>query len=88
MAIFLVVPTTPANTLRDRMHTLQEADKIKFQSLPAGEYLVSYKGASQELSDALGISDGETSSGIVASINSYYGFASNNIWEWLSAHWD
>lgn len=88
MAIFMVVPTEPSELLRPHMESLQQAEKIKFQLLPRGEYFVSFKGASQELSDLLGISDGTKGSGVVASINSYYGYASNNLWEWLSAHWE
>ena len=88
MAIFLVVPTLPSEALQPHLKALQDEEKIKYHVLPRGEFLVSYKGASQELSDLLGISNGSIASGVVASINSYYGFAGNNIWEWLSAHWE
>lgn len=88
MAIFLVVPTTSSPALEPHLRALQDSEKIKFQQLPKGEFFVSYKGASQELSDLLGISDGSKGAGVVASINSYYGYASNNLWEWLSAHWE
>lgn len=88
MSIFLVVPTVTREELAPMLESLQGNGQLRFLALPKGEYLVSFKGTSQELSDILGISNGSKGAGIVAAVSSYYGFATNNIWEWMSAHWE
>ena len=57
--------------------------KDNFLKVGPGQWLVAGSGTSVDVSNILGITTGETSSGIVVSINSYYGRASTNIWEWL-----
>jgi hypothetical protein len=49
-----------------------------------GVWLVSGKGIAKDISDRLGISDGKTAQGIVLTVNGYWGYASNAIWEWLA----
>ena len=39
----------------------------------------------EELSAALGISDGTTSDGIIVKVDNYWGRATAGIWEWLTA---
>ncbi|MBE0508682.1 MAG: hypothetical protein IBX50_18520 [Marinospirillum sp.] len=86
MAIFLIVPTLPGDGISKAL----EAHKlnIPYYPLPHGEFLVSFKGTSKELSDLLGISEGKTGSAIVAAISSYFGRASTDIWEWVQVHWE
>lgn len=89
MAIFLVVPTmSDFPVLRTNLEKQQEGGSLKFFELPRGEFFVSFKGTSQELSDLLQISDGTAGSAIVSSVSSYYGRAGTNIWEWVQAHWE
>lgn len=81
MPVFVVIPTDEGKP--------EWADKAKEHfgnkcfELPRGEFLVSYDGTSNQLSDALGISSGESGSGIVIGLNSYWGFSSKHLWEWL-----
>lgn len=88
MAIFLVIPTTDPSTVKESLSGLREKDDLNFYELPRGEFIVSYKGTSQELSNLVGISDGAVTNAIVASVSSYYGRASTDIWEWVKAHWE
>lgn len=89
MAIFLVVPTIlNSGALTASMQAQQDQGRIKYFELPRGEFFVSYKGTSQELSDLLLITDGTSGSAIVSSVGSYYGRAGTNIWEWVQAHWE
>lgn len=89
MAIFLVVPTiSDSGALTASMQAQQDQGRIKYFELPRGEFFVSYKGTSQELSDLLQITDGTSGSAIVSSVGSYYGRAGTNIWEWVQAHWE
>jgi hypothetical protein len=50
--------------------------------------LVAGKGTAQDISNALGISEGTTASGIVSAMGSYYGRAPTNVWEWVKAKWE
>lgn len=89
MAIFLVVPTgNDAQALTSAIHSQQANDSIKYLELPHGEFFISFKGTSQELSDLLKITDGTSGSAVIVLAGSYYGRASANIWEWVNAHWE
>ena len=57
--------------------------KDNFLKLGPGLWFVAGDGTSVDVSNILGISTGDTGSVIVVSINSYYGRASTNTWEWL-----
>ena len=81
MANFIVIP------LSTDKESLNKAISEKFGNacycLSNGDWLVSYVGTSKQLSDDLGLSDGETGSAIVINFSGYWGYASNDIWEWL-----
>jgi hypothetical protein len=50
------------------------------------EWLISSAAAtSREVCDSLGISDGSNGSGIIVAMNGYWGRATNDIWEWITA---
>ena len=52
-------------------------------------YFVSYDGTTTELAEALGYGDDKAvGSGVVIPITNYSGYASKNLWEWLSIHDD
>jgi hypothetical protein len=54
-----------------------------------GQWIISFKGTSEELSNMLGISDNKNGlSAIVLSVSGYWGFAPNNLWEFMTAHWN
>jgi hypothetical protein len=42
----------------------------------------------RELSDALGITDGSVSGGILVRVENYFGRANKEIWEWITAKID
>lgn len=39
----------------------------------------------QEISDALGITDGSNGAGVVVKVENYYGRANPSLWEWINA---
>lgn len=83
MATFIIIPTL-GNTGIDQ--SLPDKLGNKALKLPNGEWLVSYTGTSRQLSDELGISDHESASALVLNFSSYWGRASKDIWEWVSAN--
>ena len=46
-------------------------------------YFVSYNGTTRELAEAIGLSDGESGTGIVIPVSNYYGYAAKDLWEWI-----
>jgi hypothetical protein len=84
MAIFTVIPTKDDHKINQALTTAG----LNFYTLPRGEFLVSYKGTSIELSNLLGITDGSQGLAIVLAIGSYYGRASTDTWEWIKTHWE
>ena len=49
-----------------------------------GQWIVAGPGTAIEISNSLGITSGESGSGIVCLIGGYYGRTANNIWEWMA----
>ena len=84
MAVFAVIPTMQPTTALDTRINIKipKADALK---LPLGEWLIAYNGTSKDLSDVLGISEGETIGGVVISISSYYGRATTDVWEFIQS---
>lgn len=87
MAIFLVVPTANPAEIKNALEHKHREAVLDFKELPKGEFLVSFKGTSEELSNIAGISDASSGLGIVIRVDSYYGRASNDIWEWIKSRW-
>lgn len=52
-------------------------------ALGNNEWLVAADMTPQEVSDALGISDGSNGAAIVFSMRGYYGRSSSDIWDWI-----
>lgn len=48
-----------------------------------GQYLVAARTTAVDVSNTLGITNGAKGTAIVLSTSSYYGWAGNDIWEWL-----
>lgn len=88
MAVFIIVPTVPKAEVKPSLKAAIVASNLPHYPLVNGETLVAFKGTSKELSNLLQISEGQNGPAIVASIGSYYGRASTDIWEWVSANWD
>lgn len=50
-------------------------------------YFVSYEGTTRDLATAVGLGEKPTIGiGIVLGIDTYWGFASEDLWEWLQIH--
>lgn len=47
-------------------------------------WLVAGNGIAKDISDQLGITQGQNGTGFVFAISGYYGYASNAVWEWLA----
>jgi hypothetical protein len=57
-----------------------------FQAAPDGRlFFVSSSGTAKDVSDALGITEGNLGSVIVVGVTGYFGRAPVNTWEWISA---
>lgn len=80
MNVFVILADTDEPKL---VAAIAEHFKDNFLKVGPGQWFVAASGTSVDVSNTLGITTGATSTGIVLSINSYYGRASTNIWEWL-----
>jgi hypothetical protein len=49
-----------------------------------GEWLIASDSTAQDVSKILGITEGDSGSGIVLSFQTYYGRKSPQIWEWIA----
>lgn len=82
MPVFVALPDEPNSpALRQKIETMIPPGHAL--QLPIGAWLVSFDGTSRALSDVLGLSEGETTSGAVFAIGSYWGRQSKDVWEWL-----
>lgn len=81
MNLYLIVPTTQQHQTLDA--AIQKSVGTNAYALPNGETLVAFNGTSKDLSDLLGVSDGDAEPAIVAAIGGYYGRAATDIWEWM-----
>jgi hypothetical protein len=88
MAIFLIIPTGDSSGIKNSLVSHKSSDAVEFYALPKDEFIVFYSGTCKEISDILGISDGSSGTAVVAKIDSYYGRASTDIWEWIKSRWD
>jgi hypothetical protein len=64
------------------MNTKFAQDALK---VGPGQWLISFAGTAKDLSDALGVSQGEVGSAVIIAASGYYGRADNSIWEWINA---
>jgi hypothetical protein len=80
MTVFVILAETDEPKLGTAIATHFKDNYLK---VGPGQWFVAGGGTSVDVSNILGITTGATSSAIVLSINSYYGRASTNVWEWL-----
>jgi hypothetical protein len=81
MLLFAILGHNDNPALAAALNTHFPGNHLK---IGAGQWLVAGKDTTVvDVSNVLGISDGTNGSGIVVSISSYYGRASQNIWEWM-----
>jgi hypothetical protein len=63
---------------------LKEKYPLDHIAVSPGQWLVSSDLTAQQMSDLLGITNGENGSGVVLAFVSYYGRANPQIWEWIA----
>ena len=80
MTIFVVFHTSDRDKLAVEMQRQFPDDHL---SLNTGEWLVSAALTAKEVTDRLKIASGESGSGIVFAMSTYYGRSDPNIWEWI-----
>jgi hypothetical protein len=80
MVIFAVLAPADSPQLEAAMASAYENNYLK---VGPGQYLVAGKSTAVDLSKELGISDGKNGAAIVLSTSSYFGRATNDIWEWM-----
>jgi hypothetical protein len=85
--LFAIFAASNPEAMKQKLSSSQ--DKFSFLSKPTSEesWLVIAPNTvtTKELSDALGITDGAVSAAVVVRVESYYGRANNDIWEWIAA---
>lgn len=81
MAIFVVFKVSDPHLMRAAIARVFPNDHL---DLGDNEWLISARGTAQEVSNRLGLApENEAGSAIIFSMQSYYGRASTNIWEWI-----
>lgn len=94
MAIFLVVPLRTDSTALDAAITERIGEQDRYQLQDGRGWLVRMDGTTREASDKIGITgqkEGESAtlgSALVTPVTSYYGRASNSMWEWLKSRFE
>lgn len=53
-----------------------------------GAWIVSDSVTARDVSDKIGISEGDNGSAIVVEVASYFGRANPSIWSWMKAKWE
>jgi hypothetical protein len=88
MTIFTVVVTSEATpgAFQERLSDRRFASN-HILVIP-NVWLVAGRGSAQDISGELGISDGSVASGVVSSMNGYFGRASANLWDWIKTKWE
>lgn len=87
MSIFVVIQQNasgPQGTLADRIATLD----VPHYQLADGVWLVSNVGTARDTCEKLGIAHGETGTGVVTEVGSYFGRANPAIWSWIKQNWE
>jgi hypothetical protein len=84
MAVFAILPNDP-NSAALAARVNATVPKGDFVRLPGGQWLIAHTGTTREVGDLLGLSEGETTDGVVCSISSYWGRATKDVWEWLNS---
>jgi len=85
--LFAVFAPTNAGALQAKFSASQTSFPFLSKSTSQDSWLViaPNRVTTQELSDALGVTDGAVSGAIVVRVENYYGRASSDVWEWIVA---
>ena len=88
-ALYAIVPLRePApSALAHRINEMAaKTDLLLHDSYAPQAWFVWFPGTAKELSDALGVQEGGKGSTIVMAVTSFHGYASRDLWDWLSLH--
>jgi hypothetical protein len=85
MAIFAVIPLDQVPNAALEAAIKREFPDKNFRIGP-DHWLVSANGTAQEISGKLGITDAKVGQAIVYNVGGYFGYAPQNIWEWLKSN--
>lgn len=80
MAIFVIFRVGDPAAIRAALERHFPNDH---RDLGDNEWLVSGSGTAQEISNRLGVTDGTSGAAIIFSMQSYYGRAPTDIWDWI-----
>jgi hypothetical protein len=85
--IFALFGVTKVAAVQSRLDSNQMPFVLLFKKVGNDSWFLIAPPAvtTQELSAALGISDGTTSDGIIVRVDNYWGRSNPGIWEWLTA---
>ena len=89
MSIFYISIFSKSEETKIALEKNSSGHILSYIQAHEGQWFVSFKGTSKELSDLLGIpgsNGGQT--GVVVAVSGYYGFAPNDVWEFIAAHWN
>ena len=83
MTLYVIIAREPNVKLAQKIGELFPNDH---RQLKDDQWLVSAQGkTTQNISDELGISDGDSGSAIVFATSGYYGRYTSDTWEWIDA---
>jgi hypothetical protein len=85
MGVFAVIAQPNVNMAR-----LQEAIR-QHDNLPLGDkvwLVAATRMTAKEVSERLGITDGESGPAVVLDVSDYYGFAGTDIWGWMKSRFE
>ena len=83
--IYAIIPLkrSDGETLRRKVETLKFP--VYTHEAPVA-YFASYNGTTRELAETIGLSGGESGTGIVIPVSNYFGYAAKDLWEWMRIH--
>ena len=87
MAIFTVI-SQPGKNSHMLPGVIAKLYPNSHYQLSESAWLVAAAGTATEVSNKIGISDGQNGSALVLEISDYFGRANSNIWTWIKNKWE
>lgn len=84
MTTFIISPSDQSSQQRAELDEIIKAQFGNKCHPFSNGWLVAYDGTSRQLSDALGISDGNFGSALVLNFSGHWGRAPSDLWEWIA----
>ena len=88
MAIFAIIhqPGKSADQLLTALVNGYGENKV--MGVADGTWLLAASGTAQEVSQHVGITEGQAGSAMVLEVASYFGRANPSIWSWMKTNWE